>query len=121
MSFFILIYPLYATVKSLKKPLKSEILHWLTFWFTYEIILIVNIFVWWIPFIEFIKTLLLLSLYFQAFSEYFRKYVFIVILRNGKSFYNKRSPSFDTFFINNFKSFPTRIPWEFILKTENNR
>lgn len=73
MFLLIMLYPLYATYLAIKKPLKNELYHWITFWFVYESIMFINNLVWWLPFIETIEYFLIISLYFPPLTDQMRR------------------------------------------------
>lgn len=70
---WVVIYPFIATIVCIKKPLKSELLHWCIWWVTYMCCNLVNTIMWWVPFIETVETVFLFSVYSQIMSEYIRK------------------------------------------------
>ena len=83
------IYPLYATYTSIKKPLKAELHHWMTFWFVYQSIMLTNMVVWWIPFVKTIESLLLISLFFPPLTDQIRKNLLFPYIKEINRFMSK--------------------------------
>jgi hypothetical protein len=83
--FWLLIYPLYASYLCLRKPLKTEIMHWLVWFVAYEAIGILRLFIWWFPFFTIFEVCVLCGLYFPVFTSYFRKNVLFVTIKGFKS------------------------------------
>jgi hypothetical protein len=83
------IYALYATWLALRKPLKSELLHFTTFWFLYNIITNVKrVALWWIPLIDYIEWIVLSGCLFPPITESLRNEI-VCILKKLKKEYTK--------------------------------
>lgn len=85
-SYYILAYPLIATIFTIYKPLKPDLLHWCIWWVVYELFVIANILLWWIPLISFIETIVLLAMYSNISSNYLRN---AYVVPNIKNLYKK--------------------------------
>ena len=85
---WIILYPLYATVMCIKKPMKNDLLHWCVWWTVYQSIQISNTVLWWFPLIDTIENTGLFLLYSSIFTSYIRNDVII----KGMKTVNKRWP-----------------------------
>lgn len=85
-SSFLLIYPIYATLQSLRKPLKKELTHWLIFWFTWITLNIADVMLAWIPLSGFFATILIFGLYSERVSLWFRKIFVVPVYRDLRQF-----------------------------------
>lgn len=72
------IYPFFATLWCIRKPLKNELLHWLIWWFVYQSFATINRVVWWVPLIVYIENGILFFLYFPPLTDYLRKNVLLI-------------------------------------------
>lgn len=82
--FYLLIYPIWSSYYALKKPLKTELLHWLIWFMAYELITCVRMVAWWVPFFDLLSHLVLIGLYSPVFTSYFRKNVLFVSVKGAK-------------------------------------
>ena len=97
--YFIALYPLVATIVCIKKPLKSELLHWCIWWAMYTTIRMFNTLAWWMPLLDTLETMILFLMYSDIVSNYVRKNVIIYGIKHC----NKKVPSLRNVYIRSEK------------------